>query len=209
MDIDLNALAVRAALENRWEEAAELNKQILRQSPKDIDALNRLARAQSELGKVSLARKLAKEVIKLDPLNQIAAKSLAKWKNYDSKRPTNSAISHCVSFIEEPGITKIVTLVNPGCAKILSKICAGEEARIITHAHRVVITAISGKYVGKLPDPLSARLRNLISQGYEYKVYIKSLEDNGIQIFLKEIKRGKKSQKFSSFPTDKHEPYVY
>ena len=80
MDINLSQDAISLALSGDWEKAIETNKKILEKDPRDIDALNRMSRAYAELGKFSTAKKFAQSVLKIDPFNSIATKSLNKWK---------------------------------------------------------------------------------------------------------------------------------
>jgi len=45
---DLASIAVAYALNNDWNNAIQINKDILKLNPEDVDALNRLSRARSE-----------------------------------------------------------------------------------------------------------------------------------------------------------------
>src|SRR3990167_3655289 len=74
--------AIDAALDSKWELALKLNKQIIKLDPQNIDALNRLAKAQIELGKINLAKKYYSEVLKIDPYNPIALKNLKIMKSF-------------------------------------------------------------------------------------------------------------------------------
>ena len=49
--------AIQLALQGRWDEAANLNKSILGVFPTDVDAYNRLGKAQTELGRYNDAKK--------------------------------------------------------------------------------------------------------------------------------------------------------
>ncbi len=89
MNEDLAQKAIAAALKASWKDAVNLNKQILKKDSKDVDALNRLARAFSEVGEIIKAKKTAKKVINIDPHNTIATKALAKWKELRKGEKTN------------------------------------------------------------------------------------------------------------------------
>ena len=43
--------AVKLAMQNRWQEAEEKNRDILHATPDDVEARNRLGKALSELGR--------------------------------------------------------------------------------------------------------------------------------------------------------------
>ena len=68
--------AIDAALDSKWEEALKINKKIIKLDPKNVDALNRQAKAYMELGKPNLAKKYYSEALKFDPYNPIALKNL-------------------------------------------------------------------------------------------------------------------------------------
>jgi|SRR3972149_6246203 len=205
MDIDLALKAISAALNGSWKEAREINKQIIKVNHKDIDALNRLARAHAELGEITQAKKIAEKVLKVDPFNAIAKKSLKKWKGIKSGEAQKGTILPAQLFLEEPGRTKIVSLLNSADEKVLVKLDAGDEVPINPRSHRISVLTQEGKYIGRLPDDLSARLRKLIKYGYQYKIFVKSLEDRDVKIFIREIKRPKEFEDLNSFPAEKIE----
>src|ERR1700716_844305 len=70
--------AIGLAMKNRWEEAAQLNREILDMFPNEVDAYNRLGKALTELGRYSDARDAYSRAAKLDPLNGIASKNLLR-----------------------------------------------------------------------------------------------------------------------------------
>lgn len=203
MDEELAQKAVSAAISGNWEIALKLNKVILKENSKDIDALNRLARAYAELGEMDQAKKVAKKVLKLDPFNAIASKSLEKWKKLRKGETIVSGPSSAQAFLEEPGKTKIVTLLHLGDKKVIAKLDSGDEVRLNPASHRVSVIAMDGKYIGRLSDDLSARLRKLIKYGNEYQVFIKSIEKDTVKIFIKETKRAEKLADIPSFSSEK------
>jgi tetratricopeptide (TPR) repeat protein len=203
MDIDLAQQSIAAALEGSWEKAVTLNKEILKEDNKNVDALNRLARALSELGEISKAKKIAQQVIDLDPSNSIAIKALKKWTGIKSGDVIPSKTSSPEVFLEEPGKTKMVSLLHLGCMSVIGKLDSGDEVMINDHCHRVAITTMDGKYIGRLPDDLSARLKKLISLGNVYKSYIKSIDPENVEVFLREVQRGKKAGDTASFFPEK------
>ena len=70
--------AIQLAMQNRWSEAAELNRELIQEFPKDVDAHNRLGKALMELGRYREARDAYAEALRLDPMNSIAQKNLAR-----------------------------------------------------------------------------------------------------------------------------------
>ena len=205
MDTDLARIAINLALSGSWKEASLVNKKIIGANPKDIDALNRLARAQAELGEVSHAKKTTVKVLKLDPFNSIAMKSLKKWKGLKSGETQKGTILPTQLFLEEPGRTRIVPLLNTADTNLLARLDAGDEVSINPRSHRISVLSQDGKYLGRLPDDLSARVRKLINHGYQYRIVVKSIEDREIKIFIREVKRPKEFEDLNSFPAEKLE----
>jgi len=205
MDNDLAQKAISYALAGSWNKAIEVNTKILEADPQNVDALNRLARAYAELGNLGKARHTAKKVIAIDPFNPIALKALEKWKGLKKGETLVSGTSKADMFLEEPGKTKIVPLLNLGDNKLLSKLDSGDEVVLKTHGHKACVVTKTGKYIGKLPDDLSARLKKLITYGNEYQVLIKSTDKNDVKVFIREVKRSKKLSDIPSFSTEKIE----
>ena len=76
--IPLHQQAIQAALCANWQEALDINLQIIKQLPQSVEVLNRVARAYFELGNLKQSRKYYEEALKNDPYNQIAAKFLKR-----------------------------------------------------------------------------------------------------------------------------------
>lgn len=192
--------SIALALIGNWKEAIKVNKEILKESPADTDTLNRLAKAYFESGNSAKAKNVCQKIIKIDPINSIAVKNLAKWKGIKEKCPSETKPSSTASFIEESGRTKLVSLLNLGDAKIIGNLNICDEVKLAAHTHRVSLTTVDGKYIGRLPDDLALRLRGLISLGNIYQVFIKSIDQKGIKVFIKEIQKSKKTKNTPSFP---------
>ncbi|HJX59513.1 MAG TPA: tetratricopeptide repeat protein [Patescibacteria group bacterium] len=203
MEVDLARKAVSAALDANWTEAVKLNKEILRQTPSDIDALNRLSRALAESGKLKEAKRIAEKVLKLDAFNSIATKALSKWKGLRKGESVGSGTNEPDAFLEEPGKTKMLSLLHLGDSRIVAKLDAGDEVKFTPHSHRVSVITLDGKYIGRLPDDISARLRKLMSLGNEYKVLVKSSEPSDVKVFIREIKKAEGLSDSPSFSAEK------
>lgn len=197
--------AIVCALKGEWERAIDINEGILSREPEDISALNRLARAHSELGNFKKAKSTAKKVLKIDPFNTIAKKCLQKWNSADGnlngqlhKTQTNPK-----TFLEEPGKTKITHLLHLGDNKTLGVLDTGDELILNAFQHRVSVTTHDGNYIGRLTDDLSARLRKLIKNGNKYDVLVKSVEPGSVKVFIRETSRAPKHSDTPSFPPEK------
>lgn len=203
MEISLAQKAVNAALQRNWELAIKVNLEILSSSPQDTEALNRLARAYSEMGEIPKARETAQKVLKIDPVNPIAQKCLERWKTMSKvKRDSGKAYS-VDAFLEEPGRTKLVSLFHTGDSAVFANLDPGEEVKLVPFAHRVSVITYDGRYIGRLSDDLASRLKNLIKSGNKYQTLIKSVEPKNVTVFIREIERGEKSRDIASFPQER------
>lgn len=187
MDSELAQLAISAALTGDWTAAVDANNQILQNDPTDIEALNRVARAYCELGKITKARQISKKVLKLEPFNPIATKSLKKWEDLGDGELVKASLSKPHAFLEEPGKTKVVTLINLGEDKLIANLDCGDIVTLSPHAHTASVTTGDGKYIGKLPDNLSARIIDLIKKGIVYETIIKSVDEKNVKVFIRQL----------------------
>jgi len=189
--------AVNAALANQWSKALELNEKIIRQDPENIPTLNRLTKAYLESGKKKKARAAIKKVLALDKFNPIALKNQKKVGAPTSKKGVIKASADPDLFIEEPGKTKTIQLINLADESVINKLVIGEEVKLIPRQRRVSIISQTETNLGKLPDDVSLRLKSLIKGGNQYKAFVRSTT-NGVKIFIREIFR---SKKFASQPS--------
>lgn len=207
----LAQIAIRAALQGNWVDAEKSNKQILKDNPGDVDALNRLARAQAELGKIPTAIATYKKAIKLDPYNGIARRALERLpKLKKSGKKGKDSGDHIVetAFLEEPGKTKTISLIHLGDEAVINNLDAGNPVNLAPHAHRVSVETEEGKYIGRLPDDLSRRIIKLTRAGNEYKALVRSVNDDKVKIFIKERKRAPQLADIPSFPGSDQGKYV-
>jgi len=202
MDSNLAQKAVSLALEGQWEEAIKVNKELLKACPDDVETLNRLAKAYFESGNIKRAKSISANVLKFNPADPIANKNLSRWKSLTGVKKSCRTSHPAANFIEEPGKTKLVSLLNLGDKKVIAKLNAGDKVIITTHAHRVCVLTLDGKYLGRLPDDLAARLIRLTKYGNTYQVFLKSLEPESIRVFIREIFKAKKMARVQSFPPD-------
>lgn len=205
MSSDLTSQAVSAALNNNWHEAIKLNLTLLKEDPKNVEALNRLARAYKEAGNLQLALKTYRKVLTFDRFNPIAQKNLKLLESLPRsfKKQENSFHSnHCSlqMFLEEPGKTKVVNLVNLAPTSILLHLCCGNQTNLLIRRHSVAVTDGNGAYLGALPDDLSTKLIKRISAGNRYETFIKTVSKNCLAVFVREIYRSAKFKNQPTFP---------
>jgi len=130
---ELERLAIQKALLSNWQEAIDLNIEILDQEPDNIPALNRLAIAYLKTQEANKSRKNFEKVIKLDPYNTIAKSNLRRITASKTSATllADSPISnHTFSFIEEPGKSKMIPLTNTGEPQVLNTIYTGLQVEL-------------------------------------------------------------------------------
>ena len=70
--------AIDLAMQARWQEAVDVNKEIVESFPEDVDSYNRLGRAYMELGQYKQAQEAYSQAVKLDPYNAIANRNIRR-----------------------------------------------------------------------------------------------------------------------------------
>jgi tetratricopeptide (TPR) repeat protein len=201
---DLQQEAIKATVKKDWKEAISINKKILADNPTDISTLNRLGIAYSMTGNNKKAESCFIKVTKIDQHNQIAKNNLLRLKTNKSASLLNP-YSQAVSFIEEPGKSKVLPLVNQAEPKIFSLLNIGEPVTLGHCKHKVKICSMNNVFIGYLPDIISHRLLQLLNAGYKYKTVIKSVNPKTPQVFIQEIHASKKLKGAPSFPLDSSE----
>lgn len=195
--------AIQAMLLGEWKNATLLNKTLIKDDPKDIDALNRLAYALTVLGKIQDAKSTYRKVLRIDVLNQIATRNIKKLTELGPKQLAKSLASVKVvnsKFLEETGKTKIISLVNTAQPKIIALLTTGQSVAIMVKRSKIFIQNQVKQYLGVLPDDIGRRLIKLIKGGNTYEACIKSATEHNVCVFIKETKRASKFKNQPSFP---------
>lgn len=194
----LKSQAIQTALVGDWENAVAFNKLILQKEPDDIDTLNRLAFAFLSQGNIKDAKTLYQKVLSLDMKNPIASRNLKRLNDVNTKK-INFQLNNL--FIEEPGKTKIIELINIADKKIITQLRSGEKLTLCIKRMKIFALDQNNQYIGMLPDDLCQRLIKFINGGNKYEAYTRTAESNKITIFIRESKRVKKYYKQPSFPS--------
>jgi tetratricopeptide (TPR) repeat protein len=191
--------SIQAALNQNWEEALRLNEEILACSPKDIAALNRLALAQIKLGQTTKAKRTLRQVLEFDPSNPIATKNIAKLELSPKVLAlTQEPVSPTKLFLQEPGKTKMIELLNPASPETLAVANPGDKLDIVPRRKTLALKK-GGACLGSLPEDLSFRLSSLIKQGNRYEAILIRAEPKKVLVLIREVFRSKKMQGVPSF----------
>lgn len=197
----LRAKAIQAVKDSDWKNAVLINQEILEQSPKNLEAMNRLGLAYLKLKKNKEAKKVFNKVLKLDRSNIIANKHIKKLKN--KEKTPDVIFNHNADFIEEPGKSKIISLHRLTSSSQLGKLKVGQECHLQIKNRYISIIDDKQKHIGALPEDISFRLSKLISNGNQYSCVIYKIDDKQCCVQLKESYRSAKNQQLQSFPSRK------
>src|SRR3989344_1487389 len=211
----LKSFAIEAAVTCDWIEACKINQKIMQQAQNDVEALNRLARAQACCNQPAKALKTYKKVLNLDPYNIIAKKNFEKLSRIEKVDPkgnehagtgtnghsqqtviTNQKLSDI--FLFEPGKTKIISLLNLAPPFVLARLNCGDKVDFNLKKHGVCVTDTQGTYLGALPDDFAHKLLYYIDGGNKYEIYVKNATTKSLNVFIREVYR---SPKFVNQPS--------
>jgi hypothetical protein len=208
--------AIQLAMQNKWQEAADLNRQILEHFPEDVDTLNRLGKALLELGHYADARSQYQKASTVDPSNGIAAKNLARLTKLveDSpEAPATAMHSKQVDpslFIEESGKTAVTDLVDVASFQEIGALTAGDKLDLRVDNGVVRVVTPGGETVGQLEPKIAQRVIRLVNAGNRYSSAITSIDESHVRIIVREEFRDPSMRSRPSFPTQAPEirPYT-
>lgn len=206
--------AIGLAMQSRWEEAVQTNREIIEMFPTDVDAFNRLGKALTELGRYTEARDSYQKALEIDPNNAIAKKNLSRLMNLTDVQAVPVAVQERVNprlFIEEMGKTGLTMLMNPAAKNVLAKMSAGDTVFLRINGKTLIAENTRGEYLGVVEPKLSLRLINLMSGGNKYSAAITSLADNQVRIIIRETYQHPSQIGKVSFPSkgaDGFRPYI-
>lgn len=195
--------AIQLAMQSRWNDAINMNKQIIALFPDDAAAFNRLAKALSEVGKIKEAREAYQKTLELEPSNNIARKNLERLATAKAKAEPDKAQQVDTSlFIEEMGKTG-ATIVKPADPKTVTTLSAGDEVALKLAGSRLTLESMGGEYISDVEPKLAIRLKKLIVGGNEYAAAVSSIDGDKIRIVIKETFQHPSQVGRLSFPAGK------
>lgn len=202
----LRTQAIQTALVGDWQRAIDLNQLILQEDPEDIDTLNRLAYAFLSSGNPKDAKNLYEKVLSLDMKNPIAIRNLKRLNDVNTKK-INITINNL--FIEEPGKTKVMDLINIADKKVITFLRSGEKLDLRIKRSKIFAYDLDNQFIGMLPDDTGQRLTKFMDAGNQYEAYVKTVDSNKVGIFIREIKRVKKFKNQPSFVSGAEKSKLY
>jgi tetratricopeptide (TPR) repeat protein len=196
--------AIAAALESRWADAVAVNDALLERHGPDEETYNRLGKARSELGNLEDALNAYESSLQLNPLNLIAQKQVRRIGALLQARARPAAASGAIDvdlFAEEPGKSARTTLAPPrGGAAVGVAITPGDTVELIAAGNQLLAETSRGVALGAVESKLSHRLRPLMETGNRYSAAVSRVEDERIELIVREIHQAPENSRKSSFP---------
>lgn len=200
--------AVALATQGRWEEAVAMNRAILGLAPGDVEALNRLGKALSELGCYAEARDAFRQSVQLSPTNIIARKNLQRLAHLEdlTPAPLKKKAAPAV-FIEERGRTCVTSLHNLAPKAVLARLAAGDTVHLRMDGSGVAVESAQHEPLGQVEPKLERRLIRLVNGGNRYVAAVTSVSERELVIILHETYCHPSMASVVSFPA-KAEEYI-
>jgi tetratricopeptide (TPR) repeat protein len=208
--------AIDLAMQARWQEAVDLNQEIVRDFPEDVDAYNRLGRACLELGQYQQAREAYENAVRLDPYNAIASRNIRRLN--DIKETGDTAVEtgkvEPQQFIEEIGKAGMVTLEELAPKESRARVVAGDRVFLKLDGSVLTVESSRGEYLGRVEPKHMQRLARLMLGGNQYSATVVRSTADMMTVMIRETHQhpsqaGKLSfppkgmEEFRSYATDK------
>ncbi len=200
----LQTQAVELAANNRWQEAATINLQIL-ESGEDVDTLNRLGKTFFELGKLEEARDYYQRALRITPNNPIARKNieriediLTRGATLTTRKGTRQLVDLRL-FITEVGKTALTTLVDVP-RRLTSAIVTGEKVDLRVEGRHIYVVDLDDNTIGRLEPKLAQRVLELMQGGNRYAAAIAQISGHQIRLLLREVSQDPSQRGRISFP---------
>jgi len=194
--------AIQLALESNWQEAVSVNRTILEKHGPDEDAHNRLGKALSELGRLEEALESYGETLKLNPMNVIAQKNQRKLSAMLEQPARVEGVTGSVDvdlFAEEPGKSSLTVLSRPS-GGVLVQVAPGDPVELAPVGGVLHAATTRGVALGDVEAKISRRLIPLMETGNRYMAAVARVEDERIEIMIREILQSPENSRKSSFP---------
>jgi len=198
--------AIELALASKWAEAVEVNRAIVDRFGPDEETLNRLGKAYTELGRVEEAVAAYESTLKVNPLNQIAQKNLAKlkaWRETKERVPAAQAAVDVDAFIEEMGKSILTAIHVAPNGDLCSKVTGGEPIKLLAQADSLAVETARGVPLGHLEQALGRRLIKFMQGGNRYSGAVASCDTTSVKIIIRETYQDPKFYGKPSFPIKK------
>ena len=195
--------AIAAALESRWADAVSINEALVDRHGADEETHNRLGKARSELGDLERALASYQASLDLNPLNLIAQKQVRRITAQLEARASPAASAGVIDvdlFTEEPGKSGRTTLTPPTGGVSGVAVAPGDTVELIASGSQLLAETSRGVALGAVESKLGSRLRPLMETGNRYSAAVASLDDDRIELIVREVFQAPENSRKSSFP---------
>ncbi|MGD1052904.1 MAG: tetratricopeptide repeat protein [Candidatus Dormibacteria bacterium] len=194
--------AIQAALESRWQDAITINRALVERHGSDDETFNRIGKALTELGEPQPALDAYSQALQINPLNVIAQKNVRKLRLLLESRETIAGAVGAIDvdlFAEEPGKSAL-TVLNPPKAGVVIVVAPGEVVELHLQDGGLQAQTIAGVVLGDVDSKIARRLVPLVSTGNRYTAVVARVEENQIEIIIREAFQSTENARKSSFP---------
>ena len=202
--------ALELAGEGRWEEAEQVNRDILARFPRDFEAMNRLGKALAEQHRYSEAREAYQQVLEVEPTNPIARKNVARMELLSAQPPEPVGTSDTrearpqarqAMFIEEPGQSSMLIVESSVAQTLLSKLIPGDHLELRAQGESVGVYTWENEFIGFLPARVGHRLSAMMANGNQYQAAVAAVLDGALRLVVRETYHSAENSGRLSFPT--------
>jgi hypothetical protein len=154
----------------------------------------------TELGDFDRAKKAYFKALKLAPENAIAKKNLARLTSLSESMATLSSNPQKAStwraqarrvaldlFITEMGKAGVVNLHNVASGNVLAKMGFGDQVHLEARRQHLIVASEGGEYLGEVEPRQGLRLIKLMRGGNRYDAAILNVEEDKVQVIIKEV----------------------
>lgn len=200
--------ALDLANEGRWDEAEQVNRDIIARGKPDVAAINRLGKALAEQHRYAEALDAYKQALDVDATNQIAGKNVTRLELLstqpvptESNRIARTQQARQTMFIEEPGRSAMLTVESDSPQHVLAKMIPGDHLTLHTKGEAVAVYTWDNEFVGYLPAREGQRLAALMESGNGYQAAVASVMEGAVRVVVRETHRSPENGNRLSFPT--------
>lgn len=205
---DKGKLAVELALAGSWNEAVDMNRQVLLERPGDAEAYNRLGKALTELGSIEEAISAFEGALLFSPHNAIARRNLERLMSHRNRRSDGCPDTEVrrgqggrrrAHLTEETGKSAVVPLVNVADPAALPGLMPGDAVELVCSGNMIRVIS-DGARIGQVEPRHGARISRLMSGGNRYEASVKEIEGNGVSLLIREVYKHPSQIGMVSFP---------
>ncbi len=203
-----------ASLEGRWQDAIEINRELIQRDAKDTEAHNRLGRALMEVHDYNASYDAYSNALKSDPANLIARRNLQRLELLRARKgeplsDDGTVFPRTAVFLEEVGKTWVTELTNPVPVSVLAGIYAGQQLSLSVSDGRLVVSTPGGDRIGEIEHRTAERVIELMEGGNIYEVFALGLTAASLRVILREVFRDPSQAGRISFPRQIQETRAY